>query len=690
MSNEEEFPFQKKRLREDIPNDMDEIVPSSIPAKSEKMVLVDQLCISASTTTTTNRFLRRIASAPMEYIRNVSIFAPRPEWLHPTSPTVFGKERDHILNLAIRHSNHSVNTTFSSETLATLEILGMAPSMAFQRMPVAPLILAAQRGNPFLVQTILEKYGTTANSNDDNDNNNNIQNYTIDSAKAVLQAAHFGHVDILRIFFMRNTDDGAACSIMDQPNLNHTTPLMRAAQEGHLLCVQFLLDTGQVHVNKRNRQGMTALMLASQRGHADVVKLLIEKANAQLDIPTIPNRSTALLLACKRGHVPVMRVLVEHGCEVLAMDANRRTVRTIVRKHIAPTHPPEVAKSILELCGNPLQQIHAMRLAAARRRNWELCKLWYMQNAPTNKHTTTGKVQFRSDCWEESDTRMIYHVTHHFPLPLLIQVAQYLPLPPLYSQIIVMLMNRCAVEPNSTIVTAFDILDEILEGAGILQACDECQIPTPKLPRTGTSIFTWTELQRLCVFQNRIVQHHEPSNFVTMSGNSQIGQGSNTRPDQQQPEEEDQEDTAHGMGEVNGGNLGDDADDVENNVHWQHRGQQERTNITNITIELLPESPTIWQFRRHVGYPRLLAANPLLVSYLRNRPDPRIPPHLLPNIINIADLERIVRRCCCGVEESHHGNHHISTSYSGIRFEPRVAIDIVLLISRLVSFDEQR
>jgi hypothetical protein len=392
---------------------------------------------------------------------------------------------------------------------------------------------------------------------------------------------------------------------MDHPNHNHTTPLMRAAQEGHLHCVQFLLDTGQVNVNKRNRQGMTALMLASQRGHAAVVKLLIEKANAQLDVPTIPNRSTALHLACKRGHAAVVRVLVENGCEIFAMDAKRRTVRDIVRKHVTPNHPPEVAQSIVELCMDPLQQIHAMRRAAARNRNWELCKLWFMQNSPSKRHAE--RAQFRSDCLGEPDARLIYHVTHHFPLPLLMQVAQYLPLPPLYSPIIAMLMNRCAVAPNSTIVTALDVLDELLEVAGILRACDECRIPTPKLPRTRTSTLTWTEFHRFCLFQNRNAE--KEGQIKVLQKDSQLGQEPTTRFEHHHQEEEDQEEIADdGINERYVDDFIDNAHDARHDIPRLHRGQQERTNITNVTIDPLPESPTMlatpayWQLT-HCWFP---------------------------------------------------------------------------------------
>jgi ankyrin repeat protein len=61
------------------------------------------------------------------------------------------------------------------------------------------------------------------------------------------------------------------------------TPLMRAAQKGHLECVEVLLEQPYIMVNyylnhRRDFSGPTALYLAVKEGHFDVVRRLTENS----------------------------------------------------------------------------------------------------------------------------------------------------------------------------------------------------------------------------------------------------------------------------------------------------------------------------------------------------------------------------------------------------------------------------
>lgn len=57
--------------------------------------------------------------------------------------------------------------------------------------------------------------------------------------------------------------------------LGASTPLMEAAQEGHLELVRYLLQAG-ANVHAQTQTGDTALAYACENGHTDVADLLLE------------------------------------------------------------------------------------------------------------------------------------------------------------------------------------------------------------------------------------------------------------------------------------------------------------------------------------------------------------------------------------------------------------------------------
>lgn len=95
------------------------------------------------------------------------------------------------------------------------------------------------------------------------------------------------------------------------------TALILASSRGRLEVVRLLLSRG-VNVNVSKNNGCTALMRAALHGHLRIVELLIEH-NAHINVKANNGRS-ALMWAISRGHMEITQYLIEKGADVCAVD----------------------------------------------------------------------------------------------------------------------------------------------------------------------------------------------------------------------------------------------------------------------------------------------------------------------------------------------------------------------------------
>uniref|UniRef100_A0A4W3HCX0 Ankyrin repeat and KH domain containing 1 n=1 Tax=Callorhinchus milii TaxID=7868 RepID=A0A4W3HCX0_CALMI len=93
--------------------------------------------------------------------------------------------------------------------------------------------------------------------------------------------------------------------------LGCSTPLMEAAQEGHLELVKYLLAAANEH---ESEGGRTPLMKAARAGHLCTVQFLISKG-ANVNRATANNDHTVVSLACAGGHLAVVELLLAHGAD---------------------------------------------------------------------------------------------------------------------------------------------------------------------------------------------------------------------------------------------------------------------------------------------------------------------------------------------------------------------------------------
>ena len=91
-------------------------------------------------------------------------------------------------------------------------------------------------------------------------------------------------------------------------------PLILEAEKGRLSAAQYLLGKG-ANVNKTNGRGECPLHKAAENGHLSLVKFLVLKNHADLDNES-DNGETPLDYAIENDHVDVAKFLMEQGSDL--------------------------------------------------------------------------------------------------------------------------------------------------------------------------------------------------------------------------------------------------------------------------------------------------------------------------------------------------------------------------------------
>ena len=119
----------------------------------------------------------------------------------------------------------------------------------------------------------------------------------------LLHAAMDGYVDCLQELL---SVPGVDVNVID--GTGHT-PLHLAALHGHVQCTRVLLQTGSVAVNWKAAGGMTPLNNAVFKGHLDIVRMLLAHTNIAVN-EGCQYGVTPLQRAARTGHMEIMRALL--------------------------------------------------------------------------------------------------------------------------------------------------------------------------------------------------------------------------------------------------------------------------------------------------------------------------------------------------------------------------------------------
>lgn len=173
------------------------------------------------------------------------------------------------------------------------------------------LMLAARQGHLKIVQALLNRSGI------------NIDAKNIKGLTALIFAILYGKADVAKVLIHHGADVNLAKN-------DGWTPLMSAAQHGHMTIAQTLLNAPEIRIDAKSANGETALMAAAFYGKADIAKVLIDH---RADVNAADNKGwTPLMHAAQQGHRETVEALLDKHADIKHTDKDGMTVFDIIER----------------------------------------------------------------------------------------------------------------------------------------------------------------------------------------------------------------------------------------------------------------------------------------------------------------------------------------------------------------------
>ncbi|KAL7820162.1 ankyrin repeat-containing domain protein [Trichoderma aethiopicum] len=111
-------------------------------------------------------------------------------------------------------------------------------------------------------------------------------------------------------------------------NFKGATPLLLAAEGGHMAVVERILRCPGVDLDHVDIDGHTAVDWAARKGHTEIVSLLLERPELTVDWNTVDRRVNPLCLAVEYGHEETARRILERHAGRISVNSRTAIGRT--------------------------------------------------------------------------------------------------------------------------------------------------------------------------------------------------------------------------------------------------------------------------------------------------------------------------------------------------------------------------
>ena len=201
----------------------------------------------------------------------------------------------------------------------------------------APIFLAASVGSASIIQALLDK-GVDPNTLETEKLTVSMTNtlQVMGRNTPLVTAAQNGHMSAVKVLLAEGAD-------VNHKGFLNKTPLLWASERGYTTVVELLLaEAADPNIN--DVEGLTPLMVAARSGNTPIVEMLLKRDADpnKIEVPDVPGSGgksfgntgmTALIYAARGGHDEIVRQLIEAGSNVNAMSRRGETAMREASSH---------------------------------------------------------------------------------------------------------------------------------------------------------------------------------------------------------------------------------------------------------------------------------------------------------------------------------------------------------------------